>query len=164
MEDKRVGKSNRSKAICITVIVLLCIGLTGLFLMEYRSGNTNRKQKGSKNHTAEQTEQPIDWDSLQKVKLNHHKYGLLHKVTSWLIIGTDVSGNQDGIGEDYQGAMADFMFEYESDGNVVAVKKGNEELLAAVNEVIDEVNENGLYEVWKADAMELANSLGIETH
>ena len=61
-------------------------------------------------------------------------------------------------------AMADFMFEYESDGNVVAVKKGNEELLAAVNEVIDEVNENGLYEVWKADAMELANSLGIETH
>ena len=45
MEDKRVGKSNRSKAICITVIVLLCIGLTGLFLMEYRSGNTNRKQK-----------------------------------------------------------------------------------------------------------------------
>ena len=35
MEDKRVGKSNRSKAICITVIVLLCIGLTGLFLMEY---------------------------------------------------------------------------------------------------------------------------------
>lgn len=37
MEDKRVGKSNRSKAICITVIVLLCIGLTGLFLMEYRS-------------------------------------------------------------------------------------------------------------------------------
>ena len=81
MEDKRVGKSNRSKAICITVIVLLCIGLTGLFLMEYRSGNTNRKQKGSKNRTAEQTEQPIDWDSLQKVKLNHHKYGLLHKVT-----------------------------------------------------------------------------------
>ena len=78
MEDKRVGKSNRSKAICITVIVLLCIGLTSLFLMEYRSGNTNRKQKGSKNHTAEQTEQPIDWDSLQKVKLNHHKYGLLH--------------------------------------------------------------------------------------
>ena len=51
MEDKRVGKSNRSKAICITVIVLLCIGLTGLFLMEYRSGNTNRKQKGSKNRT-----------------------------------------------------------------------------------------------------------------
>lgn len=37
MEDKRVGKSNRSKAICITVIVLLCIGLTSLFLMEYRS-------------------------------------------------------------------------------------------------------------------------------
>ena len=88
----------------------MCIGLTGLFLngISFRQYEPETK-KARKNHTAEQTEQPIDWDSLQKVKLNHHKYGLLHKVTSWLIIGTDVSGNQDGIGEDYQGAMADFM-------------------------------------------------------
>ena len=61
-------------------------------------------------------------------------------------------------------AMAEFKFEYSSDGNVVAVKKGDDELLAAVNEVIAEVNEKGLYEEWKTEAKALADSLGIETH
>ncbi len=61
-------------------------------------------------------------------------------------------------------AMADFMFEYESDGNVVVIKKGNDELTAAVNEIIAEVNEQGLYEQWKQEATELAQSLGIETN
>lgn len=61
-------------------------------------------------------------------------------------------------------AMAEFKFAYDSDGNVVAVKKGNDELLNAINEIIAEVNETGFYEEWKADAKALADSLGIETH
>lgn len=61
-------------------------------------------------------------------------------------------------------AMAEFMFDYSSDGNVIGVKKGEDELLAAINEVLAEVNETGLYEDWKADAKALADSLGIETH
>lgn len=60
--------------------------------------------------------------------------------------------------------MADFKFDYENDGNVVAIKKGNDELTAAVNEIMADVNENGLYEQWKAEATELAQSLGIETN
>lgn len=61
-------------------------------------------------------------------------------------------------------AMAAFKFAYDSDGNVVAVKKGNDELLNAINDIIAEVNETGLYEEWKTDAKALADSLGIETH
>lgn len=61
-------------------------------------------------------------------------------------------------------AMAEFKFAYDSDGNVVAVQKGDDELLAAINDVIAEVNETGLYEQWKADAKELADSLGIKTN
>ncbi len=61
-------------------------------------------------------------------------------------------------------AMAEFKFAYDSDGNVVAVKKGNDELLNAVNEILAQVNESGLYEEWKTDAKALADSLGIETH
>lgn len=61
-------------------------------------------------------------------------------------------------------AMAAFKFAYDSDGNVVAVKKGNDELLNAVNAIIADVNEKGLYEKWKTDAKALADSLGIETH
>lgn len=61
-------------------------------------------------------------------------------------------------------AMAAFKFAYDSDGNVVAVQKGNDELLKAVNEILAQVNESGLYEEWKTDAKALADSLGIETH
>ena len=49
-------------------------------------------------------------------------------------------------------------------GNVVAVKKGEDELLGAINEIMADVNSEGLYEQWKADAVELAQSLGIETN
>lgn len=58
----------------------------------------------------------------------------------------------------------DFMFEYSSEGNVAAVKKGETELIEAVNEIIDEVNELGLYEQWKDEATELAKSLGLEVN
>lgn len=58
--------------------------------------------------------------------------------------------------------LADFTFEYQSEGNVAAVKKGETELIEAVNEIIEEVNEKGLYKQWKDEATELAKSLGIE--
>ena len=61
-------------------------------------------------------------------------------------------------------AMAEFKFDYSSDGNVVAVKKGDDELLSEINKILAEVNEKGLYEEWKTDAKALADSLGIETH
>lgn len=77
-----------------------------------------------------------------------------------------VSGdNGDMLANTYpEIAMAEFMFDYSSEGNVAAVQKGEDELLAAVNEIIQEVNEKGLYEQWKADATALAESLGIETN
>lgn len=59
-------------------------------------------------------------------------------------------------------SMVDFQFEYEGEGNVAGVKKGETELLEAVNKIIREVNEKGLYEKWTEDAKELANKLGIE--
>ena len=76
-----------------------------------------------------------------------------------------VSGdNGISLSESYpEGAMAEFKFDYENDGNVVAVKKSEEELLGAINEIMADVNSEGLYEQWKADAVELAQSLGIET-
>lgn len=60
--------------------------------------------------------------------------------------------------------MCDFYFEYESEGNVVAMTKGETELAAAVNEILEEVNEKGLYEEWRKEAVELAESLGVEVN
>ena len=57
--------------------------------------------------------------------------------------------------------MAEFYFDYQSQGNVVAVTKGQDELLAEVNRIIDEVNEKGLYKQWWDEAVEQANALGL---
>ena len=77
-----------------------------------------------------------------------------------------VSGdNGESLAKTYDDiAMADFMFDYSSEGNVIAVKKGDDDLLNAINEVIVEVNEKGLYEQWREEAVALAEKLGIETH
>lgn len=57
--------------------------------------------------------------------------------------------------------MAGFKFDYGSEGNVAGIKKGETELLEAVNEAIKEVNEKGLYDKWTKEATALADSLGI---
>lgn len=59
-------------------------------------------------------------------------------------------------------SMSSFYFDYQSEGNVVAAKKGETELMEAINEIIADVNEQGLYLQWKEEATELAKSLGLE--
>ena len=87
-------------------------------------------------------------------------------LTTGKIDALAVSGdNGESLAKTYpEVAMAEFKFAYDSDGNVVAVKKGEDELLAAINEVLADVNEKGLYEQWKEDATKLADFLGIKTN
>lgn len=61
--------------------------------------------KASRSDASEEEEEEDE----ELIRLNGHGYMLGHKVTSYLIIGTDASGNEDGRGEDYQGSMADFL-------------------------------------------------------
>jgi polar amino acid transport system substrate-binding protein len=58
--------------------------------------------------------------------------------------------------------IAEWQFVYSSEGNIGLVMKGETELVAAINEAIAEVNEQGLYAQWKEEATTLAKSLGIE--
>ncbi len=46
-------------------------------------------------------------------------------------------------------------------GNVVAVKKGEKELIAEVNKMIEVINEKKLFEEWHAEAKKQAKELGI---
>lgn len=72
------------------------------------------------------------------------------------------SDNAKNLMQNYaEAGMAEFQFQYEGDGNVAAVKKGETELLEAINQIISEVNEKGLYEKWTEEARELADHLGI---
>jgi len=47
-------------------------------------------------------------------------------------------------------------------GNVVVVKKGQTDLIAAVNEIMDEVNSKELYQQWYEDAKVQATAIGID--
>lgn len=72
--------------------------------------------------------------------------------------GTMFAGANDGI------VMSNVYFDYSSQGNVMGAPKGETELIAAINEILEEVNAQGLYGIWKAEAIELANSLGLEVY
>ena len=61
-------------------------------------------------------------------------------------------------------AISDFKFEYESKGNVIVCTKGETKLVNAINQVVKEVNDKGLYKQWKDKAVELAKSLGVEVN
>lgn len=58
--------------------------------------------------------------------------------------------------------MSEFEFNYSSEGNVLACQKGETELMAEINKILAEVNEQGLYSQWTDEATALAESLGIE--
>ena len=54
--------------------------------------------------------------------------------------------------------MADIPWDLFSDGSAVAIPKGNPELVAEINRIIEETQGKDLYEQWLADAQELALS------
>lgn len=102
---KHHSEKSLYKSMIIVALVLLFVGaMAGLLWLERPPENMRTRRQESL-----RTAEPVDWESLTKVKLNHTTYALLHDVTTWLVIGTDASGNPDGIGKDYQGAMADFL-------------------------------------------------------
>lgn len=61
-------------------------------------------------------------------------------------------------------ADAEYVIDFNSDtdGNVLAVKKGETVLIAKMNEIIKQINEKGLYEQWSQEAKVQAKTLGIE--
>lgn len=59
-------------------------------------------------------------------------------------------------------AFCDFEFHIEDEGYVCMIQKGQDEFLEAVNEIIAEVVELGLYNQWLLDAQALQQELGLE--
>jgi polar amino acid transport system substrate-binding protein len=51
-------------------------------------------------------------------------------------------------------------FDVPTVGNVVVVKKGNTGLITKINEIIEEVKANGLYDQWIIEAKAYANAMG----
>ena len=119
-------------------------------------------QNGSLQYNLVSSQLPEDVEIVPVGSLND---GVLMLETGKIdALASDLS-NAELLLESHDGIeTTDFMFEYSSEGNVAAVKKGETELIEAVNEIIDEVNELGLYQQWKDEATELAKSLGLEVN
>ncbi len=84
-----------------------------------------------------------------------------------------ISGKVDAIamsapnGEQYEQSYDDIMmsevyFENAQSGNHVGVAKGETELIEFINGCLETVNEEGLYEIWTEEAVELSNTLKVE--
>ena len=119
-------------------------------------------QNGSLQYNLVSSQLPEDVEIVPVGSLNN---GVLMLETGKIdALASDLS-NAELLLESHDGIeTTDFMFEYSSEGNVAAVKKGETELIEAVNEIIEEVNELGLYDQWKEEATELAKSLGLEVN
>ena len=119
-------------------------------------------QNGSLQYNLVSSQLPEDVEIVPVGSLND---GVLMLETGKIdALASDLS-NAELLLESHDGIeTTDFMFEYSSEGNVAAVKKGETELTEAVNEIIEEVNELGLYDQWKEEATELAKSLGLEVN
>ena len=126
------------------------------------SGMQIGAQNGSLQYNLVSSQLPDDVEIVPVGSLND---GVLMLETGKIdALASDLS-NAELLLESHDGIeTTDFMFEYSSEGNVAAVKKGETELIEAVNEIIEEVNELGLYEQWKDEATELAKSLGLEVN
>ncbi|MBQ4576882.1 MAG: transporter substrate-binding domain-containing protein [Firmicutes bacterium] len=58
-------------------------------------------------------------------------------------------------------AIPEFLFDFEELGNVVATQKGNDALLEKINEILVQVEDDGLYAQWLAEATADARSQGL---
>ena len=57
-------------------------------------------------------------------------------------------------------AMAGFKYDYEIQGNVIAMQKGETELCARINEIIDKAASENKFDEWLSDATELSVEIG----
>ena len=79
-------------------------------------------------------------------------------------VALDMANAELYVGNYDDTAICEFKFDYTSSGNVAAVKKGETKLINAVNLIIKDVNDKGLYTKWREEAIKLAKSLGVEVN
>lgn len=107
-------------------------------------------------------------DTIVKENLSDAKEQLISKVTDGVqmvksgkaagvvlqnVVAESVVASDDSL------AIAEPTFVYDEAELVVAVKKGETELLDKMNEIVKKINDEKLYDQWLVDAQELASSI-----
>ena len=68
-----------------------------------------KREKKVKKNSDYDEETSVQWTEENTLYFNGTLYGYDHRIESFLFMGTDNSGNEEGTGEDYHGAMADYL-------------------------------------------------------
>ena len=95
MKRKR-GIAVRLAAVFLTIVVLAA---AAMLYERHKDRESNM----------EEAEDSTLWTSANTVYLDGETYGFDHRIESYLFVGTDNSGNEEAEGDDYHGAMADFL-------------------------------------------------------
>lgn len=99
-------EKNRAVQAVFEILLALIIIAAIYFVIRFLDQRDARTER-----LAKETETEYTWndfpDETVKIKLGRKKYVFSHPVKTYLFMGTDKSGNEEGIGEDYQGSMAD---------------------------------------------------------
>lgn len=115
MIRRRYLKGSKKNIIAVVILCLVvAIMAGGAYVLQRQFAEKNRRQ----GQTAQETEQtqPTELTSADDVfqptmelQLEDGIYGSDHEIDTYLFMGTDYSGNEQGTGEEYRGTMADFL-------------------------------------------------------
>ncbi|MBQ8589824.1 MAG: transporter substrate-binding domain-containing protein [Firmicutes bacterium] len=105
------------------------------------------------------TSQIVDVEATPISLMNDGVMMLMENKVDGLACQTDVA---QSFAENYDElAVPEFLFDFEELGNVVATKKGNVALNEKISEIIDQLEADGLYAKWIAEATEDAAAQGL---
>lgn len=99
-------EDNRKTVHAVTEILLAVVLIVAIFfLIRYMDIKDSKAAEAAlENETQKWVEFPED---TPEITLGDRTYVFSHPVKSYLLMGTDASGNEDAVGDDYQGSMAD---------------------------------------------------------
>lgn len=104
-------RQKRVRIVILTIIILILIfALGSLFQKKYqqRYAVTSIDDENENNVSTDTPSAEIA-ESTMELYFGDAGYVTTHEIESYLFLGTDASGNTDAVGEEYRGAMADFL-------------------------------------------------------
>lgn len=108
--NKKKHSDEKQKIILVFIGILSLLGVFWLILVHFEEKYPMTKteqamlEHSDKGLFEEEQEEPAG-----TVKFNGEKYSYFHEFKTYLFMGTDKSGNEEGKGQAYQGSMADFI-------------------------------------------------------
>ena len=104
-------RQKKALIIILTFVIFILVFVLGsVFQKKYQqkyavsvTDDENEHKESTDTPSAEQAEPTME------LYLGDSEYYTTHEIESYLFIGTDASGNTDAVGEEYRGAMADFL-------------------------------------------------------